>query len=1012
VRREEDSGYFFEKKVTKKILLTAGCDFAVATARRFQKFFCFFFYKKRSAFLLLLVPGLAFANITPDSGPPQAPILRIDAGGATGAVARVSVDAAGTLMAAAGYDKVVRLYSLPDDVLRGTLRPPIGPAEEGELYAVAMSPDGATVFAAGATGGSWDRSFCIYLFSVAGQKLLARLPGLESPVNDLAVSADGTRLAAGLAKGGLLVWDARSGRQVFSDAAYAGPVRNLRFDGADRLFVAAADGFVRGYSAAGARFAKVEPRAGETPWGLAVSPDSGFVAVTYEGAPEVDVLSAKDLKAFFAPDVSGLSGGLLAVDWVVEGNGVSLLAGGYAREQGKNVIRRWGDFGLGVPADAAASGDTIRDIRAVPGGGAVYATEDPGWGRIGANGAVALAPAPAVADLRESRRALAVSGDGMAVIFNAGGALLKFDAGARSLGPVGNIEAGFAPPVTDGPDVENWLDTDAPSLGGKRLALDPEEYSRSLTVLPGGRFLLGTDTHLRLFDSGGNLVGSVPVDAAAWGVTASADGKIAVAALLDGTLRWFGVGDDGTLTPRATLFAAADGKRWVLFTPDGFFDEGDLGGQNLVGFHVNLGENQQPQWVSFGEGFRLFYAPAVVKAALGGDTGPEAAASASIGDLHERLVHEPTISVQGACVASGGDCRSITVSSAADVLLPDDAAALTLNIATSDRGLGVGAEDVFVNGRNVGREAAPALVNGKGVAQVTVPLDPGPDEIVVRQYDGGNAVYAESPPLAITRTDVGSAAAPAQGTLYVLAVGIDHFAVNDPSLTLKFAVSDATSFASLVGKAAAPDYAHVQVNLLTEGQATRAGILGALADVAAKAQPGDTFLFYVASHGGVNSSDGQFLIVPEDISDLSSWGTIEKGSVTESALVKALAAIRARDTLLFIDTCYAGAVSAANLANMGQESGRYIISASSSAQEALDSYDGKDGVLIYALRQAVSGDAPHDSHGVIGALSLGEYLSERVGALARQRGHTQDAAFTAAQSQLNSFPVASVTGGN
>jgi hypothetical protein len=60
------------------------------------------------------------------------------------------------------------------------------------------------------------------------------------------------------------------------------------------------------------------------------------------------------------------------------------------------------------------------------------------------------------------------------------------------------------------------------------------------------------------------------------------------------------------------------------------------------------------------------------------------------------------------------------------------------------------------------------------------------------------------------------------------------------------------------------------------------------------------------------------------------------------------------------------------------------------------------------LREAFQGDAPHDSHGIIGALSLGEYMSEEVGELARSRNHDQDAEFTAAQSQLNSFPVGAV----
>ena len=337
-----------------------------------------------SALLLALTPGIAGAGT---AGPPQEPILRIEAGGPTGAVAHVSVDAAGTLVAAASYDKTVRLYSLPDDIERAVLRPPIGAREEGELYAVALSPDGKTVFAAGATGGSWDGSFSIYMFSVAQNRLLARLPGLPSPVYDLDISPDGSRLAAGLAKGGVLVWDAHTGRSLFTDTDYTAPVRSLRFDKQNDLYTASADGQVRGYGATGQRFASGTPEPGLRPWGLAVSPDGGFVAVTFENdranVPVVDVLTAATLKKAFTPDTTGLAGeGLLAVDWASVGGGTSLLAGGYTRNAQGNVIRRWEDFGLGAHQDFAAAHDTIRDIKAVPGGGAVYATEDPGWGRI------------------------------------------------------------------------------------------------------------------------------------------------------------------------------------------------------------------------------------------------------------------------------------------------------------------------------------------------------------------------------------------------------------------------------------------------------------------------------------------------------------------------------------------------------------------------------------------------------------------------------------------------------
>ena len=103
------------------------------------------------------------------------------------------------------------------------------------------------------------------------------------------------------------------------------------------------------------------------------------------------------LQPLFAPDTDGLKGeGLLAVAWAANDHGgVALLAGGYARSGSANVIRRWDDFGFGPATDLPASRDTILDIRPVPGGGAVFSAEDPGWGRIAPDGSVASRPVAA-----------------------------------------------------------------------------------------------------------------------------------------------------------------------------------------------------------------------------------------------------------------------------------------------------------------------------------------------------------------------------------------------------------------------------------------------------------------------------------------------------------------------------------------------------------------------------------------------------------------------------------------
>ncbi len=938
--------------------------------------------------------------------PPQAPILRVEAGAHTAPVSRLATDAAGRVLASVSDDKTLRLWSLPEGTPLGVLRPPIGPGDEGELYAVALSPDGARAFVGGHTGAAWDGSFSVYLFDTASGRMLARLPGQPAPIQHLAVSPDGGRVAAALGgRAGIRIWDAATGRLLAEDSqGWQGAARMVAFDGAGRLAASSADGRIRLYDGAGRRIAERQPVPGARPYGLAFSPDGALIAIGYEDRLRVDILMAADLRTILTPDTTGLSGeGLPAVAWASDGRGgVQLHAAGYARAANAApgtanfLIRRWADFGLGPFRDIPAGRDAIAQLLPLPGGGLAFAAADPGWGRLAPDGSLAQPPSPPGGDFRNTAFSLAASADGqtLRIILRAGGPALLFNAQASRLAR--GMGDGLVTARTQAPrlTVTDWQNRDRPRLGNVALRINEGEYSRSLAIAPNEEsFLLGTDTFLRLYDRSGRLVDQIATPGAVWGVVAL-DG-LAVAALGDGTIRWYET--NGRLAERGALFVHADAQRWVLWTPEGLFDHAAQGGQDLVGVHLNNGRAQTPEWASFQQAYRALYAPAAVRARLLGDRALTMARMNDLGEVRSRIGRLPTLVAGQACAVVGEVCLPVAWSGGE---LPGGASALRLGFSVTDRGMGLGPLDVMVNDRIAVRGVAAA-----GANTVEVPLDPGPNRVSARLYADDRSLFAEGPAMELRRAGE-AAPPPGAGRLIIVAVGVDEYRIGD--LNLRFAVADARTVVEVLRARAAGVFREVLATTLLNRDATRSNILAALAATAQIARPEDTFVLYLAGHGVRTEPDRRFLFLPHETASVTDAGAMRNSALDENTMVAALARIRARDGFLFIDTCHAGQVTIDSLAALGNETGRFLLAASSSVQEALDSYDERNGVFAFAVREGMAGRAATDGEGRVSALSLGEWVTRRVPQLAAEKQHRQDAVFRTAQRDLRSFALGAV----
>ncbi|MEJ2302091.1 MAG: protein kinase [Anaerolineales bacterium] len=141
------------------------------------------------------------------------------------------------------------------------------------VFAVAFSPDGTRI----ATGGGGDSSLA-KIWDVSTGEMLLSLSGHSEPINKLAFSEDGKRIATASADRTVKVWDAYTGREQLSLEGHSGFANDVVFSPDGKLLATVDDRFAHIWDAISGE--KLLSLSGHTSrvWGVDISSDGELLA--------------------------------------------------------------------------------------------------------------------------------------------------------------------------------------------------------------------------------------------------------------------------------------------------------------------------------------------------------------------------------------------------------------------------------------------------------------------------------------------------------------------------------------------------------------------------------------------------------------------------------------------------------------------------------------------------------------------------------------------------------------
>lgn len=898
--------------------------------------------------------------------PAASTLFRIERGMHLGAINQIAVDRSGKYMVTSSADTTVRLWDLNSGRQTTVIEQPGDGGKD--VGAVAISSNGELIaMGLNSIKNKQKSKPIVYLFKRATNKIHAVLNGFSGDISVIKFSPDNSMLAIGML-GGISIYSTESLTEVASDRSYKNKVDSIDFNNqSNKLVTVSSAGFALKLYQVSTRNIKViksiiPPNAsGETYPGKATfSPNGNLIAVGYENANIVDVLNSNDLNVEYTfKEDSTRSSALSQTTWSLDGK--HLFAGGRMSKGKGTILKRYSlseDVrGVDIELDIYS---TVSALEALPSGKIAYGAMLPAWGVVENSGKNIFA-IKQVSPLRAIKE-LQVSDDGSRV--NVGPSLMM-DIKHSVLG-TSNEKLNKPLLKAKGLDFKDeQLDRTTLPYGPitSARAFDHYMVGKPAVAPDGSGYVSNEYRSITYRNTIGNLLWEISHNDIFGSVTIPINGKYVIAASSGGTLRWYRISDGKELL---AFFLDADKKRWVLWTPEGFFDHSP-GGEELIGFHLDRGKDKEAVFLTVSKLYKQLYRPDLVNASFEGKDISSYAKGSDINKLLSRETVPPTVHF----ITKSGNAINYDTSIRAQVC---------------DTGGGVGDVTLLLNSMPISVET-----NGRGLKIVeknragkcysfeqTITLSTGLNSIQLMAYNKANSIESLRDTIEINYT-----AKSTEPELHVLTVAVNAY--RDGDLRLKYALTDADALAAQMQQKRKGLFGKVHIHTLRDAEVTREGLTQIFTRIGSKMKREDVFLLFVAGHGITDEKEGAYYFLPADFR-YTGDGALQKQGVSMSDFRNMLAKVQAMKSLILLDTCNSGSF-AESIASRGMTEktaitklsravGRATIVASSKSQVAMEGYEGH-GAFTWSILEGMKGKAA-DQGGKITINTLATFIEEEL----------------------------------